>query len=375
MDTIEDAAEYVGQFVDYHPHVFGRDIILKGVSNQPRFVQCPTCGILVEEKMVENHIFHHANQHCYLSVNDQIVRDIIVINCPIYKVELILLGAENANVILRNNDHIQSYKFAKRKSLLNDFKQIKDGEIVISVEYGGGKKEFRIYMGAQPQFNSADIDTAANKYLFSRLDHNHDPSFASFQKYTHGGTILENKYAQGFYDYALAFQMAQKDHYRDAKDHFENALGSLLNFRTKFSLTASRVLALHMNCFGLLSDCKLPSRFAIANKFFNDYQTDYKTGSYSYQKTMEYGVYIDDFTDGFLGLLNAFYEKDIPIIDQILTTLYRMPLSQDQNNNDKLSVVSARLAILKHKPDEAKDHYLKLRFHPEFGTEAEQNLN
>jgi hypothetical protein len=52
----------------------------------------------------------------------------------------------------------------------------------------------------------------------------------------------------GFYEYAIGSSLEKKLQYHKSKQHFEEAFGLLIPFRTKLAQTAMRLLVLKMNC-------------------------------------------------------------------------------------------------------------------------------
>ncbi len=104
-----------------------------------------------------------------------------------------------------------------------------------------------------------------------------------------------------------------------AKAKVEDAFGLLSPFTNTFTDTknfatwARYVLALRMNAFRVLKNCQFPSRFAVANYFFNDSESRFKCNDHfliNRNPVVEYGVYIDDCSETFLDLINEKITED-----------------------------------------------------------------
>jgi hypothetical protein len=132
-----------------------------------------------------------------------------------------------------------------------------------------------------------------------------------------------------------------------------------------------------MNCFKLLQACSFPSKFAVVNLFFNNPVTRFKVEMCSdklTKDTQEYGVYIDEFTEIFLQALNAYYAEDFFVLEELCDFLSRLLTEQDRNNQDKLAILRARTAKKREDEKKAQNFYQMLRYHPDFGQEAEEML-
>jgi len=142
------------------------------------------------------------------------------------------------------------------------------------------------------------------------------------------------------------------------------------------------VLAFRMNFFGLLQNCCSPSRFVLANSFFNEKENRYNLKSRSELHELrgvgsEYGVFIDEFASHFLDALSAYYSNNWEIFDIFEHKLDRLIQAEntaapDRNNMDKIALLKARTAIKKNNISQAKDWYYQIYTHPIFSSEAKE---
>jgi uncharacterized C2H2 Zn-finger protein len=380
MDILEDGAESWGQLIDEIESKIPKKSFPKSDQPSPSFMECPLCGEkLISKKDFDQHIIRrHANRHVYIRAGHKIIRNFYLFTESPETLKVILVGIDEAKIIIEQAAlPPKELNFFKEIDLLPQFKEDLSGEVRLKVEFSGGSHEFTIYIGKMIDFNWEDIDKAALKYLFVPLDRNKEPDLTGFSGFflTPSTGTMEYYYASGLYDYALGFHMKKAE--LDAKEHFENALGLLSPFKTSFAITACRVLAVRMNCFKLLQDCTVFSRFTVANLFFNKPEARFVSKSESIKlgwSPQEYGVYIDEFTETLLAALNAYYSEDYNILDELCRQLDSVLATQDKNNRDKLLLLQARIAKKKNNEKVARDFYQMLRYHPDFKDEAREYL-
>lgn len=378
-DYLEQTREKLGRFVDVSKFGSISTIPVSTGHDTPVLYECPLCGEVLPSNDQHKHMHDkHGNQHAYLRVNNKIINDYVFLEGTIKSMEAVVLGDRTASVIIRINNHPPvEIDISGTVSLTKHFSKFTDGEINVIMKISSIQKEYILYVNKLPSFNNKPIDQAALKYLFIPLSKREKPDYGSFTPTFSNPTysVLENRYASGLHDYALAFQMVQEK--EEAKEHFESALGCLRNFRTNFAITARRILALRMNCFSLLKDCDIRSRFYAANCFFNKHDSRFhienKTGNII-QHDSEYGVYIDEFTEQFLECLEAFYTDDFVILDGLYTALQGIVSDKEKNNQDKLLLLSARTAYKEGNKVKKENYYRQLLGHPQFETEAEEMM-
>ncbi|MBI1930701.1 hypothetical protein HYR99_41455 [Candidatus Poribacteria bacterium] len=341
-------------------------------------IQCPVCeNTFLSNKELQQHItVSHAQDHAYILVNKQVIRDFDYVEDRIDSIEAISLGPNEVKLqICVNGANVKNTTFSEKISLLPYLKKFTCGEVNISI----GSQRYIIYLKDYPNFNSEVIDRAVFDYLFLPLNERKEPKWDCFNPFISSDrSELERRYASGLYEYALAFHMMQEK--KEAKDHFENAFSLLSPFaNTKnFAIWARCVLALRMNAFGVLKNCQFPSRFAVANYFFNDSESRFNCNDrflINRNPVVEYGVYIDDCSETFLDALSAYYNEDYFMLDALCQRLELLISENDRNNWDKLHLLYARTAVKKGNFTDARIFYQMLYSHPTFKKEAKEMLN
>ena len=165
---------------------------------------------------------------------------------------------------------------------------------------------------------------------------------------------------------------------KEGRNHIEESFSHLSPFGTPFAITACRVLALRMNCFKLFRKCGATSRFNVVNLFFNNQDAKFDiSNNFTGKKweNQEYGVYIDNYTEIFLGALNAYYGNDYGVLDELCLKLNESLNDADRNNRDKLTLLQARIAYKKKDELTFQRLYELLLNHPDFGIEAKEMLS
>jgi len=378
-DYLEQTREKLGKFVDIAKFGSIANIPVSPPDDTPDLYECPLCGEKILSDDQNRHMHDkHGNQYAYLRVNNRIINDYVFSEVPIRSMDAVILGDRTASIVIRVNDQPPlEINISGTVSLTKHIDKIIAGEINIIIKISSIQKEYIVYVKQLPGFANDTIDRTALRHLFIPLSKKEKPDYRSFTPiFTNpANSVLENRYASGLHDYALAFQMAQEK--EEAKEHFESALGCLRNFRTNFAITARRILALRMNCFPLLKDCDIGSRFYAANCFFNkhDSRLHIKDKIVTLQQNdSEYGVYIDEFTERFLECLTAFYNDDLIILDELYAVLQGIVSEKERNNQDKLFLLCARTAIKKSDKVKKEKYYRQLLGHPQFGMEAEEMM-
>ena len=378
-DIFEDSSENYGQFID---------IISPRKSSQraeirPKIflLECPLCHhILTSEKSLKSHMTHtHANKYLYVKINGEVVNNFAFIRDRIESIDVVLIGHEKAKINLESNNKSSSIEFSDRVNLKKYLNNKDTGKIVMDISADNIKRNFTVYCSSLPDFQNKEIDKKALEILFIPLDLGESPDFGGFQKILKENSNLspEYRYACGLHDYALAFNMA-KQRNQEAKCHFESAYSFLLPFKTFTAITARRVLALRMNFFSFLLDCRGNSRFAVANHFFNspyNSENDISASEKVDSKLFECGVYIDEFTDMFLTALNAYYCNEFGMLKVYCDRLQSVIHENDQNNFDKLTLLQARMARKCGLTKETNDEYQMLVHHPLFYSESQEVLS
>lgn len=348
-------------------------------------LHCPLCGkIVIEDKDLKQHFLDsHANRYVYLSVNGQVIRDAVYTDNKITSIVAHLIGIQRAQIKIEASDIAPIVKdFRGAFSVMEHLHGFQEGVINITVNIPGGFREYCVYCRKLPEVGTEEIDRASSELLFYPLNENKQPVWNTFQnKYIDlARNKLEQKYAEGLFEYAAGAHAVRKGHYDDGRNRLESALGYLLSFRTAHALTIQRILALRMNLFGLLRLCTPPSKFASANDFFNDREMrlsrkQVHVESLDGLQEYRYAIYIDQFTKMFLDALNAYYNEDYALLDEFCGQLNLILREKDRNNSDKLLLLCARTCLKKSNKTSAVSIYQMLIDNPDFKQEAREVLD
>lgn len=379
-DFYEDNRERLGQYLDViEPRGHRGD---GEFQSPPIVIFCPLChSAHTSEERLSTHLFKtHAGQHVYLRVNGRIVRDLVWTTGGIHELSLVLLGYSFAEVRLVGPGLKVSCSVGNDVSLKKYITGEIEGEIQITVEPSGGRRmEFSIFSRSLPSFRCAELDSAI---LALQERHARFPEMPNIAEWRIEAASqisslgkLESRYLDGFYEYILAFHLEEKRKLSEAKVHFEEAFGNLLPFRTPLAHSAQCVLGLRMNCFGILKRAPEGSSVAAADCFFNEpFETKWSVRE-PLDAMNPFITYADAFTVVLVNTLVSYYAGDVGALQQGITALECLPVSGEKNHEDKLALLRARVHRSFGEVARSKTIYESLRYHPWFGSEAEDYLN
>jgi len=317
----------------------------------------------------------HAGVNSYVMANQRIIRDAVYVDSPLESLDICILGESEAQVELRIYDEtIWEGKIKGQQSFREQLKDMNDVELTVRIVDINDERLYRLYLGTQPLIRHRDIDQLAFELFFRPLNEGADPQFDRFKAEVKRLDLvpLEELYMNSLYDYALGFSLAKNG--KPQRGHFESALYGLSRFRTDFAVAGQRVLALRMNCFGLLSDCTPTSRFFMAAIFFcNPFNVDHEARTVNIFDS-EYGVYVDSLTLSFLDAINAYYAAEPKIFNDILKGLWSRVADYETNSHVKISILGARYWRRLGDKNRARDNYDKLLNDPDFAKEARDFL-
>ncbi len=366
-DTLEDNKERAGQFLQPMDQFESTPWVLQS----PQLEKCTLCGRQLPKDDMPRHMYSHAGVSSYLIANNQIIRDVAYANKPLESLDICTLGQETARVELRINSELFWVDDIKGQYSFGDqFKNLRDGELVFKIVDFNGERLHRIYVGTQPLIRHSEIDQLAFKFLFLPLDMNSDPDYEQYRREASNLNLepLEELYVNSFYDYALGYRILQCNRLQEG--HLESALYGLSRFRTNFAVAGQRILALRMNCFNILRNCKSTSRFFLASLFFcQPFNTHHQITAVELIES-EYGIYVDPLTINFLEAISAYYSASKEIFFGILTKLYDGVADHDTNNHAKLFILEARYWRRLGETKKARDNYEKLLTDPDLCHEA-----
>lgn len=376
-DFYEDNRESLGQFLD--------TLAARNASGKPEKAPptpplqfCPLChSAFLSDSDIARHVQQvHGPQHIYLRVNGQIVRDIGWAEQGITELRLVLLGYTDASVRITGQEIEKTLKVGENENLKRQIPANCEGEITLRVEPLGGKlREFTLYSRSLPQFRGDKLDALVQTWCVNDSSAVGTPDIGRWRDLAGDMGVLENRYLNGFFEYALAFHLTKQGQSERAKQHFEDAFGLLLPFRTPLAHSAQCVLGLRMNCFGVLARAPRRSLVAASDQFFNHpFQSKWadQTGKNDGNPFM---TYADEFTVRLVRVIADFYAVDPSACEAGLEALEFHPSGREKNNEDKLLLLRARFLRRGHQVAQARKTYEMLRYHPFFGAEAEEYLN
>ena len=339
---------------------------------------CPLChAAYIEESELAGHIRSlHGQQYIYLRVNGRIIRDLGWAERGISELRLVLLGFSRAQVELTGP---QFHKFLDvrgdedlRRLIPLEF----EGELGIRVMPPDSRaSQFTIYSRSLPEFRCETLDGLIQTMTARSFDTNREPDIILWRERIGEVGALENRYLNGFFEYTLAFYLEEQGKSPKAKEHFEEAFGLLLPFRTALSLSAQCVLGLRMNCFGVLAKAPRKSIVSSADQFFNKPFPSQWVPSLPSTDGSPFMSYADEFTVRLVRVISDFYIRDTSSCRSGIEALEFHPSARDKNNEDKLALLKARFYRVGGLRNEARSCYEMVRYHPLFGSESEEYLN
>jgi hypothetical protein len=327
---------------------------------------------------LEDHILQvHGPQHAYLRVNGSVVREVAWAERGIRSIGVVLLGYSNATVEIETGGSRKLLSVETETSLLEEIPPNFEGEVRIDVRpHGGRHRAFSIYCRSLPEFRQADLDRKVWDRQQEFIRNSSTPDLRVWRELcgvTGNSSSLEDRYVNGFFEYTMGFALERRGQSKAAKEHFEDAFGYLLPFRTLLAEQAQCILGLKMNCFAVLQRCGDESLFSPAVVFFLRYP-DIWMQPKSWPMKDSFGLYADDFTLRLVRVVAKFYKHDHAEFWQGIEALKFHPAGEERNNLDKLQLMQARAFVRMSNRERAKEFYHSLRYNPYFGVEAEEFL-
>ena len=345
----------------------------------PPILRCPVCvGAFYSDDSLEDHIVQiHGPQHVYLRVDGGIVREFAWSEHAIKSISVVLLGHLDAEVRINAGLTKARLEATTETHLENYVPRDFEGELRIEVCPKEGKtRKFTLYCRSLPEFRQDDLD---RRIWNLQQAFYQNPTCPELRRWREScgvagkSSTLEDRYVNGFYEYTLVFALEKGGDSKAAKEHFEDAFGCLLPFRTLLGEQAQCVLALKMNSFGVLERCADDSLFAPAHTFFILYPKTWKRPK-RWPARDSFGVYADEFTSRLPHVIASFYSEDDNGFWQGIEAVKFHPAGRDKNNFDKVQLLQARACVRRRERGKARDFYRLLRYNPQFGAEAEEFL-
>jgi hypothetical protein len=130
-----------------------------------------------------------------------------------------------------------------------------------------------------------------------------------------------------------------------------------------------------MNCFGVLERAPRKSLVSATDHFFNRPFPSQWVRPATTEETNPFMTYADEFTIRLVSVIADFYDGNPSICAAGLEALEFHPSGREKSNEDKLLLLRARFERRAGDARQAREKYELLRYHPLFGTEAEEYLN
>ncbi len=376
-DFYEDNRELLGQYLDSlderkgaRPH--------ERTPPAPPLKFCPLChAAFFEAVEVDRHILEaHGPQHIYLRVNGHIVRDVGWAEHGIGELRLVLLGYSQAAVKMTGAQLNRTLSVAGDEDVTQWIPPHYEGELRLCVEPDGGRaREFTLYSRSLPEFRQESLDRLIMSLSNEDTAPGSTPYIGRWRELAGKTGVLESRYLNGFFEYTLAFHLANSGRLDQAKQHFEDALGLLMPFRTPLACSAQCVLGLRMNCFAVLQRAPRKSLVSASDHFFNKpFPSEWVRPAASADPN-PFMTYADEFTIRLVNVIADFYDGEPSRFAAGLEALEFHPSAKEKSNEDKLLILRARFHRQAGQASQARETYEMLRYHPLFRTEAEEYLN
>ncbi len=376
-DFYEDNKEFLGQYLDSLAERKGS----KEKANSPPApsVQfCPLChAAFIEDVEIAGHIQSvHGPEHIYLRVNGKIIRDIGWAEQGISELRLVLLGFSQAAVEIGGAQFHEQLNASGDDNLRQLIPAGFEGELAVRVAPSGTKaRQFTLYSRSLPEFRRDSLDALIQSMSDKDMKPDGAPDIGRWRERIGEIGALEGRYVNGFFEYVLAFHLENHGQPGRAKQHFEDAFGFLLPFRTMLAHSAQCVLGIRMNCFGVLARAPRKSVVSASDQFFNQPFPSQWVRSVPIQDGSPFMSYADEFTIRLVQVIADFYAGDRSNCAAGLEALEFHPAAREKNNEDKLSLLKARYHRLAGRANEARASYEMLLYHPSFGLESEEYLH
>ncbi len=375
-DFVEDNRERAGQLLD---SLEARHPSGQVESPPPAIRYCPVClNAFYSPDGLEDHIRQvHGPQHVYIRVNGGIAREVAWAERGIRSIDIALLGYSDARVEIAAGDTHKSFTAETGRSLLEEIPPGFEGELRIDVlPQGGRHRSFIIYCRSLPEFRQDDLDRRIWDLQQEFMRSGTPPDLKAWREncgVAGNSSTLEDRYVNGFFEYTMGFSLEKRGDTKATKEHFEDAFGYLLPFRTLLAEQAQCILALKMNCFAVLERCSNESLFSPTRVFFLHYPKLWKEPK-NWPAKDSFGLVADDFTLRLVRVVAMFYGTGDAEFWQGIEALKFHPAASERNNCDKLHLIEARASVNKGHPKRAREFYRFLRYNPYFGLEAEEFL-
>jgi hypothetical protein len=342
----------------------------------PRFA-CPLCAHMFDDEAVRRtHIFtDHAGEQFHLRAGHSVVvSDHGSVGLPDPLEVVISPGKSPVEVEVESGGQIRrSPTMADHGSI--DLKALlpitAPSAALVRVRRGRLQREYRLSFGISGQINAEPLD-AAVLIAQAPLTVGAEPDWRSLRDLARRPVTdpANGRYLDGFAEYLLGCDLERRDDGSDAWPRLERANALVEEFAAGLAVDLRAILAFRFNAFELLLERGAGSAFWGAANFFRDPPAS--PGTYRKRTPSARGVWIDDFQEGVLRAVDAYFASDYPSVERELAALPGH-LSQIPNNGMKRDLLEARLAHALGDSGRRARAYERLRSSPYFGAEARRH--
>ncbi len=341
--------------------------------------ECPACfAEYTSEDALKSHLFReHAVSRFYVRLDGRVASELELVEHWPSALEIVAFGSDpvTVSVLLPSGQRFQrTVAGGETLDVLHrfDLGAAPTGELQITGRVTNIARSYSLYFRELPPLEVTSLDdliaTAQEPLLEgdeARWRDVHQESLSPVR------STLERRYLSGFAEYLYGCNLELQQDWRDSGPRFERAFGLLRVFSSDLARVTWAIVAFKMNAFRLLLTYGRSSFFWEAAHFFQSPMQRPAQGTSV--RVPGAGIWIDEFQEGVLRAIHAYWRGDFARADSELRSLPTQ-LAEEPNNNTKQLVLTARIS--EALGDEARRlwAYRQLLHHPDFGAEAERAL-
>jgi hypothetical protein len=311
-------------------------------------------------------------------INQQIAGEIAFVDQPLSGLTLVPLGPGDIEVVASTPAGEQSQFAVRSGEVLDLYASLgldhqTHGMISVAARKGQYRRAYEIHVKDAPIIDFGELDRLVQQAQ-EPLKNGQPADWRMLRD--HGSAPasgpLQRRYLLGFAEYLLACNLeAIELVWPHAQRQYEAAFGMLRIFSSDLARSALAVLAFRMDAFTLLKQNGPQSLFWQPAVFFGDQDQHIRPDSA--RRRPGAGIWVDEFQEGLLRGVAAYYRGDLIAADAEARGLPRS-LTQDPANRRKMLLLQARVAAALHDKERARRAYDELRDDPTFGREAQEAL-
>jgi hypothetical protein len=385
MDILEDRAERSGIL---EPSAFSSRPAASATSSIaptdvaiPYSFKCTVClkRFRTRQNLVDHMYSMHRDSKFYVRVDTRVANPCECIDRPIQSLELISNGKDAIEVIAEANARrltaeVQggcTLDLVTALGIAPDYQ----GEIRIMGRIGAYQQTYRIVLKTASEqcfFDSRSLDALIMKVQAPLLEGRHactdDLRTEILRVPPHSP---QERYLRGFYEYYLACNYELESEWDAAKPRLEEAFGLLRCFTSCLAQTATTILAFKMGAYWLLRKRKRSIFHPVGCFFASPLEAARPTRRTAVPPTL--GVWLDEFHEAVLGIVNHYYNGKLGSADDDLRSLPRS-LAEAPGNYLKTLVLTARIADALADRQRSRQAWQELTKYPKYAEEARRAL-